>query len=324
MRFGGGDSFLGTDVEEFVPVVQAFAQNIQRLRSTIIFPCFAIQFSCQIERFNAIAELELHGSLSRQVMKYQDVKGEIALRVQQLYSESAAEEAKIDSDAFDKEVKARIVDSFNRLNLVSLSPAPQVTLGVEGMLSSLVIGAWSSFETMAADLWEVALNRHPKTLAELKGKSKRLLKGGEETTKAREVRLEVQQGKQVPLNLIQRYQYDLKSNMGTIHRERFSFDRLSGIREAYATAFESKTEKIDHALSSDSFDALSAVRNVLVHKAGKVDDEYAKKAQQFKLPSAERGQPLLLDGDTVVSLIEPVIANSISLIHAVGEWILKN
>lgn len=41
---------------------------------------------------------------------------------------------------------------------------------IEGLMGSLVTGAWTAIEVLAGDLWEAALNHHPDGLARLNGK----------------------------------------------------------------------------------------------------------------------------------------------------------
>ena len=61
-----------------------------------------------------------------------------------------------------------------------------------------------------------------------------------------------------------------------------------------------------------------------MHKAGIVDNEYVRRAKGLKVPSAEIGRPLILDGETVVGLIKPVIDCGANLITAVDTWLMKH
>jgi hypothetical protein len=44
--------------------------------------------------------------------------------------------------------------------------------GIESTLSSMIIGMWTTFETLAGDLWEATVNCHPHGLSLLAGKRK--------------------------------------------------------------------------------------------------------------------------------------------------------
>lgn len=130
--------------------------------------------------------------------------------------------------------------------------------------------------------------------------------------------------KLVSLDLIHRNQFDLRQKMGTVLRDRFEFSRLEGIREAYAAAFHKNSDHIDAALSDDALDALSAVRNVIVHRAGIADTEYLRRSKHLKLPPANAGAPIHLDGQIVVNLVRPAFACGSKLIGAVDDWISRD
>jgi hypothetical protein len=112
--------------------------------------------------------------------------------------------------------------------------------------------------------------------------------------------------------------------MGTILRAKFNFASLDGIREAYSCAFNERSAQIDRALVDPAIDALSAVRNVIVHRDAQADSEYVKKAKYLSsLPKAQIGQHILLDGDIVVRLLKPAISAANQLLIAVDDWLAK-
>ena len=109
--------------------------------------------------------------------------------------------------------------------------------------------------------------------------------------------------------------------------ERVRFTKLSDIREAYSMAFsekikEARVHKIDESLSEKSLDALSLVRNLLVHRAGYADPSYLRQAKSIPhAPKPTKGKRLLLNGELACSLVNPVIDCSIKLIKGVDAWI---
>jgi hypothetical protein len=209
--------------------------------------------------------------------------------------------------------------------------------GVESVLSSMIVGMWTAFESMASDLWETALNVQPMGLAQLSGTDKRISKlAGEETkgdgdsTESRDIQESQRDSKSIPLDDIQRLTggtYDLGHKMGSLLKGRFRFTTLAGIRQAYSAAFSEKekkarTDTIDAALSSKGFNSLSVVRNVIVHKAGVADGEYRKKLPGAPLaPDFALGQKLKLDGEVCRILIDSVTESSVRLIKGVDSWL---
>jgi hypothetical protein len=205
--------------------------------------------------------------------------------------------------------------------MISTSPAPQVVNGINAMLSSLVLGMWTTFETMAGDLWEAALNAHPGVLADLAGDPKRLVGRGQRQRAQENWQTN---SKQVPLNQLQRHQYDIRNKMGTILRPKFSFDSLDGTREAYAVAFSKHYGHLDMELKNTSFDSLSALRNVIVHRGGVTDEEYKRKTSGLTLlPKISIGEFIMLDGLTVTRLLSAAERSAIDILRIVDDWIGK-
>jgi hypothetical protein len=97
---------------------------------------------------------------------------------------------------------------------------------------------------------------------------------------------------------------------------------LDDIRDAYKKAFTEHAESIHDILKNKAFDALSLARNLIVHRAGKCDSEYRRRATFTpQLPQLEIGQPLTLNGNLVKELMEPTILSCKQLLEAVGVWL---
>ena len=179
--------------------------------------------------------------------------------------------------------------------------------GLHATLAAMLTGAWTSFEVLASDLWEAALNVHPRTLTNLKGKTEDI-----STPHLLNVMRKVTRGT-----------FNASELMGTILREKFAFHKLSGIRKAYSAAFSKRCEKVDEILSDRAFDKLNLVRNLLLHKGGIVEEEKFLKAAKDTgwSPPGTVGELFPIDGETVSGLIRPVFQRCADLILAVDDWI---
>ncbi len=113
--------------------------------------------------------------------------------------------------------------------------------------------------------------------------------------------------------------------MGSILRYKYSFNTLWNIRKAYVDAFAGDTKEIDAAIMNETFDELSALRNVIVHNACICDADYFQDQKEMqRLPKAERGEKVLISGSFAHSLL---IVNQVyckSLIQSVDTWISAN
>jgi hypothetical protein len=216
----------------------------------------------------------------------------------------------------------RAVERFGAL----VETFPDMGEGVYATFSAQITSAWTTVETLATDLWEAALNQHPRSLARLGGTRQRISKLagslGRDRIETGERSEEEFEPKLRDFERITYGTYDASELMGTLLREQFKFQTLSGIRAAYSSAFSKRSEQIDAALADHSLDKLNLVRNVLLHKAGIVDDKFVKGADSLSWSIlAEEEKPLPLTGQIVKELINPAFQCAEKLILAVDDWI---
>ena len=113
--------------------------------------------------------------------------------------------------------------------------------------------------------------------------------------------------------------------MGSILRDKFAFTTLGRIREAYESAFYKKADDIDKVITNECFDRLSALRNVIVHKAAKADAEYVRRCRDFPaLPQVQKGDKITFHGQMVANLIYDCSNATCALIIVVDAWLADN
>ncbi|MBL8372842.1 MAG: hypothetical protein JNK28_15760 [Burkholderiaceae bacterium] len=180
------------------------------------------------------------------------------------------------------------------------------------------------FEVLASDLWEVAVNLFPYPLATLSGvspvKAKRRLAAFVDDGAASPT-----QGKFIRMDYLQAHGFDLSHRMGTVLRERFNFQVLDGIRDAYYSAFPNESADVRTAIGADALTALAATRNLLVHRSGFVDrrflEEQARSELLQQLFPAPTPQALLpMSGLAVHNLVQPTIQLGADLLAAIDRF----
>jgi hypothetical protein len=287
-------------------VASAYERNIERVRGLVLFPAVAISVASYASTIDAQQRMILRGSAEGKI------KRKVAKEIGKFgrWRRDLLTDRDGDSRDFEKFEQA---GAFKHLNTTS----HQVRHGAEAWLAAQITGMWTAFEAMAEDLWVAALNVQPQLLANLRGDAKRL------TADPRKVsELSGDSEKLVKHKLLQRYEYEISDHMGDILKSRYQFDSLSGIRTAYAEAFSEHSATIDTALKDGVLDAISALRNNLVHSGGVIDDEYVKKASRTaSLPKGNVDSEIELDGGTVAGLVRPVLAAGQKLIKGVDSWI---
>lgn len=124
--------------------------------------------------------------------------------------------------------------------------------------------SWTALECLATDLWVTSLNEEPTVLAQTAISS---LEGQEPAELT---------SRHIPVGLAARYGFDLRHCLGTVLKPKFDFTGVSGIQKAYKV-FLPNDEFIQKVLANPELAELEATRHVIVHRAGRVDEEYRKR-----------------------------------------------
>lgn len=197
------------------------------------------------------------------------------------------------------------------------------TLHQPGAIRHLIAGqivlCWTAFEVFAKDVWVGALNAHPAGLSLLNGEPSRISKSagrdkGEQKPKV---------PKFTVANLAAKTEskFDLQNRMGDLLAEELNFQTLPTIREAYSMAFADNDRKplsatIDSALADQSLNALSSLRNVIVHRGGVADQKSAPLA-----PKATKGESVVVLTPETKGMVELAVPSSLKLVAAVERVI---
>lgn len=175
---------------------------------------------------------------------------------------------------------------------------------IDAFGGSLVIEAWTLFESLSEDLWEAALNFHPTILGSLNGKAK------------------------ITFDDLQRNGFSVHNKMGTLlkRKEAVGFRTLRDIRESYRLAFSDQYNDIEAILNDKGLQYAAAVRNLLIHKRGIIDKEFEEQTAGFPdVPKFDRkGPPITfpLTGETCAKLTDSCRTSACWLVNAVHAWIV--
>jgi len=179
-------------------------------------------------------------------------------------------------------------------------------LGLHAILTAQVIGVWTACEVLFGDLWEKALNCHPKKLAQLEGMG-----------------ISKQQAPTIPLWALGNNGFDVSKCMGTLLRDKVTFTSIGAAADAYKKAFPD--DAVNSVMASDSLKHLAALRNVLVHKSGKADKEFKDAVASHPAMSIIAiGETIKVSAEIVQATVAPAIEATLELIRAVDNWIVAN
>jgi hypothetical protein len=209
-----------------------------------------------------------------------------------------------------------------------LDELPILPLGIETVLSGVVTGTWTAFETLATDLWVTAVNARPMTLGTNAYLApKRDLVDTDTRDKLGSLSIDI----------LRQYGFNLGSSMGTMmHEKRIAtFNTLDDIRNAYAQAFcirrngtRSPLPEVKNWFSGPDYEklrVLEALRHVLVHRGGRADkaflDRVEDKAQVFSV--SKREDIVVLDGAIVRDYCNAGVKRALVLLRGVDIWLQK-
>lgn len=186
---------------------------------------------------------------------------------------------------------------------------PRTASSARVLVYAVVSGAWTAFECAAKDAWVQAVNLSPMRLAQ--GAFKTLPTDAEADLSRRSV----------SVGLLAKHGFDVRHKLGLILSGRFDFTGVLGIRTAYVSAFGDDAQLVD-VVRNDDLAFLEAVRHLIAHRAGVVDDEFLRRAGARSRQVA--GEQLELDVAAVTQCINAALIGGDQLLRYVDEWLAAN
>jgi hypothetical protein len=201
---------------------------------------------------------------------------------------------KLDAEYFSlsRKTQRRLRNAFGIGYVVALLTfQAQMRESMDAMFASIIFESWTAFECLAGDAWIATVNHAPKKIS-TKVASSRFSESGDVIT---------------PKSL-NNLGYDLNANFGRflVDTKRFSFLGLGDIINAYAALFDVRDDRATlgtfNRVSKGYIFALSAIRNLLVHKSGKVNEEFIGRVRRFRdFGNVVHDEQLLLNGEMVAT-----------------------
>lgn len=172
---------------------------------------------------------------------------------------------------FEKKIKENDSQSFElaeeEINLL-LEKAPLIdayrTLGLNSLVNS-----WTIFEAFSKDLWKFILNKEPQKFIG------HLLKSNNSSLNE----IEGISGKQISINLLSKYNFNLSNNLGDILASKYDFTGAKGIKTAFKELLNLGREELPF-LDDKDLKQLEITRHLIVHNAGIIDDDYLRRSSR--------------------------------------------
>jgi hypothetical protein len=324
---------LFADVSDARRQLSAFLASMQP--SSPIYEC-ASAFDNNICRADSIAELAVlscglthmrwsFNNTIRQKAKDELVKdgelaGESDTRLSRLiFRNSYLNLAKLFKSPLNPDHRKNCGDYASRQIALWASIHPEMADGIHAVLASQITLAWTAFETLAGDLWEVFLNIRPR-LGFMALDAWPVSDDRTEIQRKREAKIEI------PRWLLEEPDFVALQCLGTVARQQqqWGFQKLNNIISAYGLVF-GRDQSLMGILQDDRLRVVSAIRNVIVHKAGKADQQFIDQVgSDPDLRELDKGDPVPITNDRATKLLEAVCENGQKLLIFASDWLDTN
>ncbi len=176
--------------------------------------------------------------------------------------------------------------------------------GFAAQRESMVMGVWTAIEICLGDLWKEVQVKNQQDFAKPEGAYLRIVDAADLSRR-----------------------YTPKKPYTPKKLKHASFASLLGIRGAYSLAFSKDFAQLDEALADLRFEALAAVRNVLVHSAGEKDQKWKENSEnvpQLQAWTSSSSKHVRVDGPQTNKLIADAIEATVSVLKAVNVWAITH
>jgi hypothetical protein len=273
---------------EYKDVAEPFAASIDRLTSFFELPLQLIFWSAQMAQVKFIARYQCGVN---PLDESRDHEPFVNQRIQEVFDDTTNKQNAVKASAL------MLGSMLGDLRGGGITPARE---GIEAMLAAMVMATYAAFETLAADLWIVAVNRHHLLATNW---------------------IEKNQDRQLPINVIAGYGFDVSGRMGTLLHDtkKVSFESLFDIKKLYTQTFKGE---IDDAFEPVN-DLLKAekTRHLFAHRGGLIDQKFKDQMKDHpEYAGAVVGERLRLTGPVTGAHVSACTRSGVALIKAVDRW----
>lgn len=190
-----------------------------------------------------------------------------------------------------------------------VAKSPDVPASLKALLSVATSALWTAFECLCSDVWVACVNSRPREVID-SVLSQLVVRGDRD-----DVGLT---GKQISVKLLAKHHFDLRACMGEILKEKFDFSSVQGAQKAFEVTFPVSL-RVSDIFCNQTLRILEQTRNVIVHRAGIVDEEYVRRTKIAK----PVGQSLAVEPSMVEDFGVAVQESGIMLLQGIDCWLAR-
>jgi hypothetical protein len=285
---------------ELIPIVRAFVQNGDNIGDLLAMPLTIMTAGLRdsFKNLDFIRAATITDTFGPDLDKYgldPDITNKINDEMSRIWNE---------------ETEPKFIAARRKLTM-SVLYMPSLSGGVRVLLLSCVVTAWTTFESLASDLWVQLVSSRTATLG--RQVASHVAKNSRDYGRDKSEPV-------VHLRDLSRHDFDIRPCLGEILAAKFDFTKLSGIRRAYQALFPNDTQ-IRDALKVKDLQLLQGYRHSIVHKGGIVDDRFR---ETTGLTGCIKGQFIPQQEDIVVRLIGSAFHAGEQLLLSADLWLSEH
>jgi hypothetical protein len=127
-------------------------------------------------------------------------------------------------------------------------------------------------------------------------------------------------GKSISIELLGKYEFNLNNKLGEILSNKYDFTGCSGIKKAFIDLDKKKKDKLNFLDNPIAY-KLEITRNLIVHNAGIIDNEYLKKTS---IPDQILGELIDLNIEQYNQFEESISLTLIAILDYCEELLRSN
>lgn len=279
-----------------IPIAENFHNGYESITNTLLFPYYLIiigehKVKYAIEKTLFTSKVVSHKHPIDSIEYQNAIKGFSKVMSEQLKNSHTTKET---------------INALEALNALMIENE-YVRKAMHSLYLNTASNVWTIFESIFKDLWITMLNSFPNRL--INNITNNLKKDDNQGGII---------GKSIQISLLAKYDFQVKQQLGTILSQKFDFTSLYGIKDSFEKLFQNEKLDFEHVKNDDLFE-LEILRHLIVHKAGKVDEDYLKKT---KINKEKKIDDLIeLDELTLTLYINSAIRVVSKSIKQIDNWI---
>ncbi len=257
------DTTIGAAVGPLLAHAQAFRRSLESVFSVAGMPYRLVWSWVRDRELTMLMSAEAIHLLGRKDLSDDDLRKLVVERAQ----------SRLEAEEGVPERRQELIVSL-LTTLMETRKDAILTSAVSELLRQATVLAWSSLEVLAQDLFVSAVNATPDLVLELTG--------DEQARRLFSLR-------DVPLDLLAQYGFDVSQRMGEVLAQRRSIDSVQVMKVVYRVIAPSDQELMK-ALGNRELWILNQRRNLIVHRRAIVDEQYLANTGE----SLQAGQEIVI------------------------------